>query len=90
VIVMPVATLVAARSGTFFSPARCLDPCWFPCIICGSTNGWWRTSAVRSAEENLHSFAGPTRVVASARLRVLWALIRQKPNRSPMKKGTSL
>ena len=29
----------AGRSGTFFSPARCLARCWFPCIIFGSTNG---------------------------------------------------
>ena len=29
----------AAPSATFFSRARCLAPCWFPCIMCGSTNG---------------------------------------------------
>ena len=35
----PAALSRAGRSGTFFSPARCLARCWFPCIIFGSTSG---------------------------------------------------
>ena len=35
----PAGLSPAGRSGTFFSPARCLARCSFPCIICGSTSG---------------------------------------------------
>ena len=35
----PAGIFPAGRSGTFFSRARCLDRCWFQCIISDSTNG---------------------------------------------------
>ena len=35
----PALDFTRAHPPLFFSPARCLAPSWFPCIICGSTNG---------------------------------------------------
>ena len=45
----------------FFSPVRCLARCSFRCIISGSTNGSWRTSAKPSPVDRLAGFSRKTR-----------------------------